>query len=96
MHMQSPVDLSSLADNVLLLRFFESGGRVRKAISVVKKRSGEHEDTIRELRMRNGRIDVGEPLADFAGVLTGVPTYVGKGRYLCGDADAGSQFETSS
>ena len=75
--MSSPVDLSYLADNVLLFRYFEAEGRVRKAISVVKKRSGVHEDTIRELRMQNGRILVGKALSDFRGVLTGVPTYVG-------------------
>lgn len=76
-NMASPVDVSYVADNVLLLRFFESAGRVRKAVSVLKKRSGEHEDTIRELQMRNGRVTVGQPLSEFRGVLTGVPTYVG-------------------
>jgi len=80
--MTSPVDLSYLADNVMMLRYFEAAGRVRKAISVVKKRSGEHEDTIRELQMRGGRIIVGEPLAEFRGVLTGAPTYVGSERML--------------
>jgi len=80
--MTSPVDLSYLADNVMMLRYFEAAGRVRKAISIVKRRSGEHEDTIRELQMRDGRIVVGEPLADFQGVLTGVPTYVGSERML--------------
>ncbi len=80
--MSSPVDLSYLADNVLLFRYFEADGKVRKAISVVKKRSGEHEDTIRELRMRMGRIIVGEALSDFRGVLTGVPVYVGSDRAL--------------
>jgi circadian clock protein KaiC len=85
--MSSPVDLSYLADNVMLFRYFEAEGRVRKAISVVKKRSGEHEDTIRELRMQQGRIVVGEALSGFRGVLTGVPTYVGSERML-GDKDA--------
>jgi circadian clock protein KaiC len=75
--MSSPVDLSYLADNVLLFRYFEAEGRVRKAISVVKRRSGAHEDTIRELRMENGRLLVGRALSDFRGVLTGAPTYVG-------------------
>jgi circadian clock protein KaiC len=75
--MQSPIDLSYLADNVVLLRFFEARGEVRQAISVLKKRSGPHERTIRELRMIDGRIRVGEPLADFHGVLTGVPTFTG-------------------
>jgi circadian clock protein KaiC len=75
--MQAPIDLSYLADNVVLLRFFEAEGHVRQAISVMKKRSGHHERTIRELRLRPGRIDVGEPLDEFQGVLTGVPTYLG-------------------
>lgn len=73
--MQSPVDVSYLADTVLMLRYFEAGGAVRRAISVVKKRTGYHENTIRELRMSASGVAVGEPLADFQGVLTGVPTY---------------------
>lgn len=75
--MQTPVDLSYLADNVLLLRFFEARGAVRQAISVLKKRSGPHEKTIRELRLESNGIVVGEPLAEFQGVLTGVPVYHG-------------------
>ena len=75
--MQAPVDLSYLADNVLLLRFFEAHGAVRQAISVLKKRSGPHEKTIRELRLEPSGIKVGEPLTEFHGVLTGVPVYKG-------------------
>ncbi|HXU63744.1 MAG TPA: ATPase domain-containing protein [Polyangia bacterium] len=76
--MQSPLDISYLADTVVLLRYFEADGAVRKAISVVKKRSGSHEDTIREYRMGSpDGIAVGQPLSAFRGVLTGVPTYVG-------------------
>ena len=75
--MTPPVDLSYLADNVLLLRYFESAGNVRKALSVVKKRNGSHEEAIRELALRDGGIVIGEPLKDFHGVLTGVPTYTG-------------------
>jgi circadian clock protein KaiC len=75
--MQAPVDLSYLADNVLLLRYFEAGGAVRQAISVLKKRSGPHEKTIRELRLEPSGIAVGEPLTDFHGVLSGVPVYEG-------------------
>jgi circadian clock protein KaiC len=77
--MQTPVDLSYLADNVLLLRFFEAAGTVRQAISVLKKRSGPHEKTIRELRLEASGIVVGEPLTEFRGVLTGVPVYTGRG-----------------
>lgn len=74
---QSTVDISYLSDTVVMLRFFEAGGRVRKAISVLKKRSGEHEDTIREMVLGAGGLHVGEVLRDFSGVLTGVPTYTG-------------------
>lgn len=73
----SPVDMSYLTDNILLFRFFEAAGRVRKAVSVVKKRSGAHEDTIRELTLAGG-VQVGEALTAFRGVLTGVPEYVGE------------------
>jgi circadian clock protein KaiC len=75
--MQAPVDLSYLADNVLMLRFFEAVGAVRQAISVLKKRSGPHEKTIREFRLTPSGIAVGEPLAEFQGVLTGVPVLQG-------------------
>ena len=71
--MQAPIDVSYLADSVVLTRYFEFQGRVKKAISVVKKRSGHHEETIRELKMSPQGISVGEPLENFHGVLTGVP-----------------------
>jgi len=74
-NMGTPVDVSYLADTVLMLRFFEARGEVRRAVSVVKKRTGYHENTIREMRMSGGGIAVGEPLRDFQGVLTGVPSY---------------------
>jgi circadian clock protein KaiC len=73
--MQSPVDVSYLADSVVLTRYFEFKGRVKKAISVVKKRSGAHEATIRELRLGAGGVSVGEPLENLRGVLTGVPAF---------------------
>jgi circadian clock protein KaiC len=82
--MQAPVDASYLADAVLLLRYFESRGEVRQAISMVKKRGGLHERTIREFAMRNGSIHVGEVLRDFRGVLTGVPVYEGPTAPLVG------------
>ena len=75
--MQSPVDLSYLADTVVLLRYFEAHGAIRQAISVMKKRSGSHERTIREFGLDRRGIRVGEPLTDFHGVLTGVPSYTG-------------------
>ena len=77
----NPVDdaaeISYLADSVLLLRYFEVLGSVRQALSVVKKRSGNHERTIRECRVTRGGLSVGEPLTEFQGVLTGVPRYFG-------------------
>jgi len=72
-HMSGPVDASYLADAVVLLRYFESEGEVRQAISVVKMRGGEHERSIRDFSMKKGRITIGEPLRGFRGVLTGVP-----------------------
>lgn len=75
--MSSPVDVTYLADTVVLLRYFEAHGRVRRAISVVKKRTGAHEDTIREYRIGSRGISLGEPLVNFRGVLSGVPTMVG-------------------
>ena len=72
-----PVDVSYLADTVILTRFFEARGAMKKAISVIKKRSGAHEDTIRELRMSESGIVIGEPLHDFEGVMTGVPRMLG-------------------
>lgn len=87
MQATQPVDLSYLADNVLLLRYFEADGMVRKAISVMKKRSGRHEQTIRELRLRDGGIEIGAPLREFRGVLTGVPAYAGSAASLDGALD---------
>ena len=82
----SPVDeaadVSYLADTVILLRYFEVRGAVRQAISVVKKRSGDHERTIRECRVAKGGLRVGPPLQEFQGVLTGVPRYVGESEPL--------------
>jgi len=80
--MRQPVDLTYLADTVIMLRYFEAFGRIRRAISVVKKRTGAHEDTIRELRIGSRGISVGSPLEEFQGVLRGVPTYVGKSEPL--------------
>src|SRR5678816_936191 len=78
-HMNAPVDASYLADAALLLRYFEAEGEVRQAISVVKKRGGNHERTIREFRMgAPAGINIGGPLRDFHGVLTGVPQFKGK------------------
>ena len=75
--MGAPVDVSYLADTVVLTRFFEARGAVKKAISVIKKRSGPHENTLRELTMTKRGIELGKPLAEFEGVLTGVPRIVG-------------------
>jgi circadian clock protein KaiC len=76
--MRAPIDASYLADAVILLRYFELPGEVCQAISVVKKRGGHHERTIRELRLGPGGIQIGQPLREFRGVLTGVPVFEGE------------------
>jgi len=77
--METPVDASYLADAVILLRYYEAGGEVRQAISIVKKRGGRHERTIREFQLTEQGIQIGEPLTKFRGVLTGVPIPVEEG-----------------
>jgi circadian clock protein KaiC len=82
--MKSPVDVTYLADTVLLLRYFEAAGHVRRAVSVIKKRTGEHEKTIREYAIDDRGLTVGAPLEGFQGVLRGVPSFVGTGAALLG------------
>jgi len=82
--MQTPVDVTYLADSVILLRYFEAMGRVRRAMSVIKKRTGFHESTIREYRISNAGLTMGEPLEAFHGVLRGVPDYTGEQGTLIG------------
>jgi circadian clock protein KaiC len=79
--MNQPIDVTYIADTVIMLRYFEAFGRVRRAMSVIKKRAGSHEDTIREYKIGNG-VDLGEPLHEFQGVLRGVPEYVGRSEPL--------------
>jgi circadian clock protein KaiC len=74
-----------MADTVILFRFFEAQGRIRKAMSVIKNRSGAHEDTIRELRIDQHGLRLGAPLDDFRGVLTGTPHFVGPAEPLMED-----------
>ncbi|RAK51464.1 ATPase domain-containing protein [Phenylobacterium deserti] len=81
--MKTPVDITYLADTVVLLRYFEDRGRVRRAISVVKKRTGHHEETIREYQIDRNGITLGPPLTDFQGILRGVPVVLER------QADAG-------
>jgi len=76
-NMQTPLDVSYLADAVVLLRFFESQGMVRRALSVMKKRTGPHESTIREFQIGPERLHVGKALSEFQGVLSGIPQYLG-------------------
>ncbi|MDB5296904.1 MAG: kaiC [Phycisphaerales bacterium] len=76
-NMETPADVTYLADAVVMLRYFEAAGEVKKAISVVKKRGGAHETTIRELAVRDNRLVIGGPLKEFQGVLTGVPSFTG-------------------
>jgi circadian clock protein KaiC len=84
----SPVEVSYLADTVVLLRYFEADGEIRKAISVVKKRSGLHEPFIRELAMDSGGLRVGPPLRGFHGILSGQPVFSGDALTLLGTRDA--------
>jgi len=86
--MKAPVDVTYLADTVILLRYFEALGRVRRAMSVIKKRTGPHEDTIREYRIDSNGICLGEPLMGFQGVLRGVPELVDGERLLLESATA--------
>jgi circadian clock protein KaiC len=81
--MATPVDVSYLADTVLMFRYYESDGELRKAISSVKKRSGPHESTIRGYSFDGGRITIGEPLRDLRGITTGVPVFLGE-RHAAG------------
>lgn len=76
------LEVSYIADTLILLRYFEAAGAVRKAISVLKKRSGHHEQTIREFQISDQGVRVGQPLIEFQGILTGVPTYIGQVRPL--------------
>jgi len=76
--MKSPVDVTYLADTVMLLRYFEAMGQVRRAISIVKKRGGPHERTIREYEIDQRGLTLGQPLTQFQGVLRGVPQFVGQ------------------
>jgi circadian clock protein KaiC len=82
--MEAPIDTTYLADTVILFRYFENAGEVRQAISVVKKRSGRHERTIRELSLGAAGIKVGPPLHEFHGILTGTPTYLGSDQPISG------------
>lgn len=86
--MHTPVDITYLADTVMLLRYFEARGRVRRAMSVVKKRTGAHEDTIREYRIGSQGIRLGEPLRQFQGVLRGTPELLVEGPALMADEPA--------
>ena len=76
--MHTPVDVTYLADTVILLRYFEARGHVRRAVSVVKKRTGRHESSIREYRLNACGLSLGEPLEEFQGVLRGIPNFAGE------------------
>jgi circadian clock protein KaiC len=80
---EAPVDLSYLSDTVVNLRYFEAYGKVKQAIAVLKKRSGNHEKTIREFKLMSGKgIVIGEPLKQFQGVLTGAPVFRGSEKQI--------------
>jgi circadian clock protein KaiC len=79
---RSDIDLSYLSDTVVQLRYFEAQGEVRQAISVIKTRTAQHERTIREFQIGPSGLRLGQPLNQFQGVLTGVPTFSGDGKTL--------------
>lgn len=92
--MKAPVDVTYLADTVILLRYFEALGKVRRAVSVIKKRTGMHEETIREFRITREGLTLGEPLSGFQGVLRGVPTFVGEApRVISSQNDGGDNSQ---
>jgi circadian clock protein KaiC len=76
-HVRSEIDLSYLSDGILMFRYFEASGRMLKAVSVAKSRTTPHQSSIREFRLGPGGVELGRPLEDFEGVLTGLPTYRG-------------------
>ena len=88
--MQSPLDISYLSDTVIMLRYFEADGTVRRALSVVKKRSGAHEYAIREFLLAQGGLQVGPPLKQFRGIFTGTPTYLGEHKPLMSSSENGA------
>ena len=77
--MRAPVDVTYLADTVIMLRYFEVRGEVRRAVSVVKKRTGPHENTLREFSIDSSGLKIGQPLDQFQGILRGVPQILGIG-----------------
>lgn len=87
----SPLDLSYIADTVVLARYFEAFGKVRQAVSVVKKRLGAHQKTVRELTLSSSGLRVGEEIREFTGVLTGRPEYIGVRGSLSADAENGRE-----
>ncbi|MBX2996982.1 MAG: AAA family ATPase [Caldilineaceae bacterium] len=86
---RAEIDMSYLADTVLLLRHFEASGVIRQAISVVKKRHGHHEKSIREMQFGRGGVQVGEPLTSFQGILTGYPVFTGQHNTLLDRSNKG-------
>jgi circadian clock protein KaiC len=86
--MQSPIDVTYLADSVLMLRYFEAFGEVRQAIAVVKKRTGSHERSIRQFQISAAGLQIGDPLVGFEGIMTGVPVYRGGREKLLPESEA--------
>ena len=86
--MKAPVDVTYLADTVILLRYFEALSKVRRAVSIIKKRTGPHEETIREFRITGRGINLGDPLKEFQGILRGVPTLVETRHSLLSESSA--------
>jgi circadian clock protein KaiC len=77
--MTTPIDLTYLADTVLVTRYYEAEATIKKAVSVIKKRGGAHETTIRDLKLSSNGVEVGEPLVEYRGILTGIPMFSAEG-----------------
>ena len=88
---RSEIDLSYLSDTIVLFRYFESRGHILKAVSVAKSRTTEHQSSVREFRLAQGGVQIGDPLKDFEGVLTGLPNYRGSTPLMTADPAAGSE-----
>ncbi len=87
---RSEIDLSYLSDTIVLFRYFESRGNVLKAISVAKSRVSDHQTSIREFRLTKAGVEIGEPLKNFEGVLTGLPNYRGETPLMSAEPAAGN------
>ena len=86
-NVENPIDLSFLSDTVILMRFFEATGRLRRALSVIKRRTDVHDNAIHEYQLSVNGLEIGPPLETLRGIFTGIPTYEGAREELIGEAN---------